>query len=183
MMDQSGRAERAVFALQLVTHSDGKQLCEHTRWVADQLPSGRLATVKIRRRERDQRTMAPCRAAHKHKKRLRTRDTLYGSVRPGQEPGILHQQMRRGRRKLSECHSRGTFQAPKYSVFCSKQPHDLRSPLTESNRRPSPYHFSLRHCVLAGQRADLAEREHTPAPASPSQALASTACHSICHSK
>jgi hypothetical protein len=29
------------------------------------------------------------------------------------------------------------------------------SPLTESNRRPSPYHFSLPHCVLAGQRADL----------------------------
>ena len=33
-----------------------------------------------------------------------------------------------------------TPQIPKYSVLRSKELRDLRSPLTESNRRPSPYH-------------------------------------------
>ena len=57
------------------------------------------------------------------------------------------------------------------------------SPLTESNRRPSPYHFLLRLAVIAGQAIDQARHEPTQAPASTRQALASAVCHSICHSK
>jgi hypothetical protein len=60
----------------------------------------------------------------------------------------------------------------------SKNTTDLRSPLTESNRRPSPYHFSLRHWLLAGLRADLAERERSPAHIGARRDRASTVCHS-----
>ena len=56
------------------------------------------------------------------------------------------------------------------------------SPLTESNRRPSPYHRSPRSPVAAGRAGDQAEHEHRPAHVSPRQALASAICHSICHS-
>jgi hypothetical protein len=37
------------------------------------------------------------------------------------------------------------------SVLISKKVFELRIPLTESNRRPSPYHGSLRSCAVAGQ--------------------------------
>jgi hypothetical protein len=43
--------------------------------------------------------------------------------------------------------------------------------------------FTLQHCILAGQRADLAEREHALARASARRAHSSTACHSKCHSR
>jgi hypothetical protein len=56
------------------------------------------------------------------------------------------------------------------------------SPLTESNRRPSPYHVSLRSSVTPGRASDLREHEHTLALTSARQAHASAICHSICHS-
>ena len=56
------------------------------------------------------------------------------------------------------------------------------SPLTESNRRPSPYHGSPAGSVTAGRAPDQHGRGHRLAPASPGQALTSSVCHSICHS-
>ena len=56
------------------------------------------------------------------------------------------------------------------------------SPLTESNRRPSPYHVSLRRCAAPGRAADLPEHEHRQALTSTRRALPSAVCHSICHS-
>jgi hypothetical protein len=56
------------------------------------------------------------------------------------------------------------------------------SPLTESNRRPSPYHRSPNGSVVPGRADDQAERKHRQAPASPRQALTSTICPSICPS-
>jgi hypothetical protein len=56
------------------------------------------------------------------------------------------------------------------------------SPLTESNRRPSPYHGSPEGSVSAGSRLEQQEREHRPAPIRLGQALTSRVCHSICHS-
>jgi hypothetical protein len=41
------------------------------------------------------------------------------------------------------------------------------SPLTESNRRPSPYHGSPAGSATAGRAPDQPEHEHRPAPASP----------------
>jgi hypothetical protein len=64
----------------------------------------------------------------------------------------------------------------------SKNPPDLRSPLTESNRRPSPYHVSLRSSAVPGRSPDLREHGHTLALTSARQAHASAICHSICHS-
>ena len=56
------------------------------------------------------------------------------------------------------------------------------SPLTESNRRPSPYHVSLCSSAAPGRAADLREHEHTLALTSTGRAHASSVCHSICHS-
>jgi hypothetical protein len=56
------------------------------------------------------------------------------------------------------------------------------SPLTESNRRPSPCHEPPPCSVAARRTADQAEHEPTSALASPRQALASVIRHSICHS-
>jgi hypothetical protein len=56
------------------------------------------------------------------------------------------------------------------------------SPLTESNRRPSPYHVSLRSSAAPGRAADLRQHEHTLALTSAGQAQTSAICHSICHS-
>ncbi len=64
----------------------------------------------------------------------------------------------------------------------TKNSPDLRSPLTESNRRPSPYHVSLRSSAVPGRAADLREHEHTLALTSTGLAHASAICHSICHS-
>ena len=57
-----------------------------------------------------------------------------------------------------------------------------RSPLTESNRRPSPYHVSLCSSAPPGRSSDLREHEHTLALTSAGRAHASVICHSICHS-
>ncbi len=56
------------------------------------------------------------------------------------------------------------------------------SPLTESNRRPSPYHGPLCGSAAPGRSPDLREHEHTLALTSAGRAHASTICHSICHS-
>jgi hypothetical protein len=56
------------------------------------------------------------------------------------------------------------------------------SPLTESNRRPSPYHVSLCSSAPRGRWSDLREHEHTLALTSAGRAHASVICHSICHS-
>jgi hypothetical protein len=56
------------------------------------------------------------------------------------------------------------------------------SPLTESNRRPSPYHVSLRSSAAPGRSSDLRGHEHTLALASAGGAHTSAICHSICHS-
>ena len=53
------------------------------------------------------------------------------------------------------------------------------SPLTESNRRPSPYHGSLCSSAASGRLADLCEHEHTLALTSAGRAHASAICHSI----
>ena len=64
----------------------------------------------------------------------------------------------------------------------AKKPSDLRSPLTESNRRPSPYHGSLCSSAAPGRSYDLRKNAHTPALTSARRVHASTICHSICHS-
>jgi hypothetical protein len=56
------------------------------------------------------------------------------------------------------------------------------SPLTESNRRPSPYHVSLCSSAAPGRSSDLREHEHTLALTSAGRAHTSALCHSICHS-
>src|ERR1039458_3630221 len=56
------------------------------------------------------------------------------------------------------------------------------SPLTESNRRPSPYHGSLCSYAAPGRSLDLREHEHTLALTSTGRAHTSAICHSICHS-
>jgi hypothetical protein len=56
------------------------------------------------------------------------------------------------------------------------------SPLTGSNRRPSPYHEPPACFFAAGHAADQPEHKRRRAPASARQPLASTVCHSICHS-
>ena len=59
------------------------------------------------------------------------------------------------------CHSNATLRR-RYSVPHSKKTHTLE-PLTESNRRPSPYHVSLCGSVAPGRAADLPERKHRQA--------------------
>jgi hypothetical protein len=65
-------------------------------------------------------------------------------------------------RQNRECHSSGTFRRVRYPVTRSKKLHYLRSPLTESNRRPSPYHGSPAGSVTAGRAPDQPEHEHRP---------------------
>jgi hypothetical protein len=62
------------------------------------------------------------------------------TVAPEPEPGASHQAESHSLVDASSATQSDTPQMPKYSVLYSKEPHDLRSPLTESNRRPSPYH-------------------------------------------
>ncbi len=73
----------------------------------------------------------------------------------------------------SVCHSNATHRKVRYPVYIRKLLITW-SPLTESNRRPSPYHRWLFDSVTAGRTPDQAEREHRPASAGPRQALAST---------
>ena len=68
-----------------------------------------------------------------------------------------------------KCHS-----AEEGTRFCVRKVAISRSPLTESNRRPSPYHVPPAGSVIAGRTLDQREHEHRPAPTSPRMALAST---------
>ena len=77
---------------------------------------------------------------------------------------------------------RGQIPAPWSPATRTKNASDLRSPLTESNRRPSPYHVSLQGSAAPGRWLDLREREHRPAPAGIRRAHTSAICHSVCHS-
>jgi hypothetical protein len=76
------------------------------------------------------------------------------------------------RKQGLEWHPSGTSRLTRYSVLRSKSIHYTWSPLTESNRRPSPYHESPNGSIVAGRAGDQAEHEHRPAqaPDRPSQA-------------
>jgi hypothetical protein len=56
------------------------------------------------------------------------------------------------------------------------------SPLTESNRRPSPYHGRLASSATWHFVPDQGRRELALAVRGCDRALASIVCHSICHS-
>jgi len=70
----------------------------------------------------------------------------------------------------SVCHSNATRQQVRCSVHFRKILITW-SPLTESNRRPSPYRRWLFDSVTAGRTPDQAEREHRLASAGPRSSL------------
>ena len=66
----------------------------------------------------------------------------------------------------------------RYSASCSKNASKLK-PLTESNRRPSPYHGSLYSSATPGRSPDQRKHERTLALTSAERAHAGAICHSI----
>jgi hypothetical protein len=81
----------------------------------------------------------------------------------------------------SVCHSNATHQRLGIRLYIRKILITW-SLLTESNRRPSPYHEPPNGSVAAGRAGDQAEHKHRPALTSPRQALTSVICPSICPS-
>src|ERR1700729_1637789 len=66
------------------------------------------------------------------------------------------------------------------SVRQTKNPPDLRSPLTESNRRPSPYHGPPDGPCKRRRGSEQAERELTLAETSPDQPALAAFCPPKC---